>query len=67
MSMERSCSQGTTAWREKIGQMTPAESHQQQLAQGPPLVEKVAAINKPPVMILEQGTSVLEKTVKALA
>ena len=44
MSMERSCSHGATAWREKISQMASAESHQQRLAQGlPPLVEKVAA------------------------
>ena len=44
MSMERSRSQGTTAWREKIGQMASAESHQQRLAQGPTIFEKVAAI-----------------------
>ena len=53
MSMERSCSQGATAWREKIGQRAAAESHQQPLAQGPPpLFEKGAAIKTPPVMTL---------------
>ena len=66
MSMERSCSQGTTAWREKIGQMASAESHQQRLAQGPPFLTSGCHKNTL-VTTLEQGTSVLEKLVKALA